>query len=336
MVQNKKPREDPKSEFNLHGIKKIPAEFNGMSGTGICRHLHILSTFRNKIVRNKFFELSELYKFISAWSLKYKSPLDADSNSKMASEPQTKTEVFELLYLFGMFYLQVFPEKMLGFLNHCSYLTTCSKTYHVPGLLHLDSALRELYITNPEWNWSQDHYEVIDVRTAFANDDSVKMSKVKENKAVNKSKYDARGLQPQAGNQSYSRGHSFRGQGVAMVIPIRPVWGKNVTVSTGEIVQIRIVDVNISTTVERQDTMPLIALSYTVHDLDPQLKKKKKKSILNHIRKYPVKNNLWYSLLFDSQFEVESLHKVVKESRQVEFVSENKLIMKSMACVYLI
>ena len=39
---------------------------------------------------------------------------------------------------------------------------------------------------------------------AFANDDSVKMSKVKENKAVNKSKYDARGPQSQAGNQSYS------------------------------------------------------------------------------------------------------------------------------------
>ena len=212
-LQNKKPKEDPKSEFNLHGIKKIPAEFNGMSGMGICRHLRISLAFRNKIAQNEFFELSEQYKFISAQSLRYKSPLDAESSSKKASEPETKTEVFELLYLFGMFYLQVFLEKMLGFIDHCSYLTTCSKTYHVPGLLHLDSALRELYITNPEWNWSQDHYEVIDVHTAFAQDDSVKMSKVKENKAGSKSKYDACGPQSQTGNQSYSRGHSFCGRG---------------------------------------------------------------------------------------------------------------------------
>ena len=212
-VQRKKPKEDPKSEFTLQGIKKIPAEFNGMSGKGIRRHLRISATFRNKIARNEFFELAELYKFISAKSLRYKSPLDTESSARKANEPQTKTEVFELLYLFGMFYLQVFPEKMLGFLDHCSYLTTCSKTYHVPGLLRLDSALRELYITNPEWNWSQDHYEVIDVRTAFANDDSVKMSKVKDNKQAGKSKYEVRGQQFSTGNPSYSRGRASRGRG---------------------------------------------------------------------------------------------------------------------------
>ena len=65
-----------------------------------------------------------------------------------------------MLYSFGQYYLQYFPEKAAAFLEYLWYLTTYASEFTVQGLLKLDNELRRLYVLNPEWNWEQSRYEI--------------------------------------------------------------------------------------------------------------------------------------------------------------------------------
>ena len=89
------------------------------------------------------------------------------------TELQCKYEIFELLYLFGMYYLQCYPEKYATlFLDYCSFLTVVSKDRTVSEMLQLDTVLHGYYVANPEINWSQDNFEVIDIKTNFLHEGS--------------------------------------------------------------------------------------------------------------------------------------------------------------------
>ena len=114
-------KDEQRSEFDAYGIKKVSPEFFGMRGEGLHRHLKVDKSYPNKIAKNEFFKLDQLSKFI-AMRRPSKSP--GDEVKEQFSIP----EIFECLFLFGMFYLQIYPEKTMGFLNYCSHLSTCART----------------------------------------------------------------------------------------------------------------------------------------------------------------------------------------------------------------
>ena len=64
-------------------------------------------------------------------------------------EQHSTPEIFECLYLFGMFYLQIYLEKTISFLDYCSHLSVCTHTSLPDGLLKNDTELQGWYVSYP-------------------------------------------------------------------------------------------------------------------------------------------------------------------------------------------
>ena len=167
-----------------------------MHGEGLRRHLRVDKNTRNKIVKNKFFKLNYLAKFLIT---RRSTQASGDETSK---DTWSIPDLFECLYLFGMYYLQAYPEKTLGFLDYCSTLSGYARFCSPEGLLCVDVELRGWYVAHPEHNWSQDNFEVIDIKIELAGDESV------GRKISNRGGGTSGRAAPQMqGSQGMSRGH---------------------------------------------------------------------------------------------------------------------------------
>ena len=118
-------------------------------------HSQIPNEIVNHIANNKFFDLQEMF---SGEELTTAS--SSGTKAKTVKPITKKSEIFFLLYTFGMYYLQRFPHKAAGFLEYLAYLTKFGAPFNVPGLLKLDSALRVHYIKHPDWNWDQNNFTI--------------------------------------------------------------------------------------------------------------------------------------------------------------------------------
>ena len=61
----------------------------------------------------------------------------------------------------------------MGFLDYCSHLSVCAHTSSPDGFLKIDAELWGWYVSHLENNWSQDNFEVIDIKTELAGDESL-------------------------------------------------------------------------------------------------------------------------------------------------------------------
>ena len=167
-VKAKHRKKEKQSEFDGYGIKKTPPEYFGIRGDGLYRHLKVYRNYHNKIVCSQFFKLDQLIKFVSGHQLARAS--DEDPAKEVHSIP----DLFECLFLFSMFYLQLYPEKMLGFLDYCAHLSNYAHFCSPGGLVKIDAELHGWYVDHPENNWSQDNFEIVNIKTELAEEDSVK------------------------------------------------------------------------------------------------------------------------------------------------------------------
>ena len=157
------------NEFHLDGHKKVTEPFTGADFTGLIMQNSIPPDIRNSITKDKFFEIYKLYKCDKVISTVLSAPslgapgvtITATTTSGASGkDPTTKSEIFYLLYQFGMFYLQLYPAKIAGFLEYLGFLTKEAKDFNVASLLRLDNAIRSQYINHPDWNWDQSHTEI--------------------------------------------------------------------------------------------------------------------------------------------------------------------------------
>ena len=154
----KKKKKSMQSElFTLDSELKSPAQYQGMDMSNLVMHSQIPNDIFAKIATNKFFDLQELFSGAELSTANANGYKTKNVNAKPISK---KSEIFYLLYTFGMYYLQLFPQKAAGFLEYLAYLTKFGAPFNVPGLLKLDSALRVHYIKHPEWNWDQNNVTI--------------------------------------------------------------------------------------------------------------------------------------------------------------------------------
>ena len=154
----KKKKKSTQSElFTLDGELKSPAEYQGMDMSNLIMHSQIPNDIIAKIASNKFFDLQEMFSGEELTTANTNGYKTKNVNAKPISK---KSEIFYLLYTFGMYYLQLFPQKAAGFLEYLAYLTKFGAPFNVLGLLKLDSALRVHYIKHPEWNWDQNNFTI--------------------------------------------------------------------------------------------------------------------------------------------------------------------------------
>ena len=81
------------------------------------------------------------------------------SEEPLPDDIVSKLQVFNRLFLFGHYYLQKYPEKMLGYLDYLMFLMEYFTKLNVKGLVMLDHLMREDFATNSDWNWSQHQSE---------------------------------------------------------------------------------------------------------------------------------------------------------------------------------
>ena len=178
--KRKKAKRDkqPSEFFDRDGAMFKPAPYKGMRVQGLVWPAKILPKMCNEIASDVFFPLEELAKVglarrkSSAISFHVKTggaqQIFTCTNEPDQAELKTKSEIFKALYLFGMCYLQVYPEKTVSFLEYLYLLTKMNNKLNVDGMLQLDYDLRTLFLSHPHWIWSQKHPEAYLITTEIS------------------------------------------------------------------------------------------------------------------------------------------------------------------------
>ena len=117
-------RRKVESEFNLNGSLVTCAEYKGMSFDGLTYHNAVKNIMRQKIMRDEVFDLEKIYA-VSEHAEEYRQSVFDLQSSNTPAKLTIKTipEFFEALYLFGIFYLQKYPEKTASFLEYALYIS---------------------------------------------------------------------------------------------------------------------------------------------------------------------------------------------------------------------
>ena len=161
---------EEKSEVTVDGVKKVPAEYCGTNMEGLVMHSSVPVKVRNMIAKNEFLELSRMFNSEETVAANIGGfTIMSAANNKSITK---KSEVFYLLYQFGQYYLQVFPEKAIAFLEYLGFLTKYAASFSVQGLIKLDSALRTQYTAHPVWNWDQSRIQINRIYDLIARDQS--------------------------------------------------------------------------------------------------------------------------------------------------------------------
>ena len=167
----KRSRQDhDKCEFNTEGLKTIPAEYSGMNINGLVLFNQVRPSIRKSIAKGEFFELNKMYTGTELTSTRVGNMVFTQETKDVPKEITQKSEIFFLLYQFGQFYLQIYPEKTVGFLEYLSFLTKMCDKMSFSALLELDSALRKEYISHPQWNWDQTNGIIDQIYNYYARD----------------------------------------------------------------------------------------------------------------------------------------------------------------------
>ena len=171
-------------EFNEDGSLATPAQYEGMNFSGMTYHEKVSDYIRQKIMRNQHFDIKEMLNESDFVDL-----LTGLTRQTSISKP----EIFECLYIFGMYYLQKYPGKTAGFLEYLVFLQHQAVYLTAPGLVKLESSLRRHYLANPSWNWTQDHPKLNKVWDEIrSNPNYVKFNPMSPT-PLNKARIDTRG-----------------------------------------------------------------------------------------------------------------------------------------------
>ena len=148
------------SEFNLNGSLVTCAEYKGMTFDGLTYHNAVKNIMRQKIMLDEVFDLEKIYA-VSEHADEYRQSSAFNlQSSNMPAKLTIKTipEFFEALYLFGIFYLQKYPEKTASFLEYVLYMQCMTTTLWLLGLTRLDNQFRAQFVMHPDWSWARDKF----------------------------------------------------------------------------------------------------------------------------------------------------------------------------------
>ena len=182
----KKPRME-KREFDIDGSKLVPAKYTEMNLEGLINIAAVDMRSREMIAKNEFFELFLLMR-TDDFDHTVSRRTSGDSEDKealaqvKAQQPKTRPELFQLLYAFGQYYLQCYPEKTAAFLEYMGFLSKYGQIYSVPILVKLENSIRRFYVQHPQLNWDITRPET----QRMVRDADLEQSKLNAQKTTNK------------------------------------------------------------------------------------------------------------------------------------------------------
>ena len=215
-VPLEKKQQEEKSEFNLEGIKIVLAKYEGMNMEGLLVHNAVDMRCREMIVKDQFFELRQLHRFQELSFSQHNIVPDMPSREAClltvavpmkAAGPSMHPELFQLLYEFGQFYLQVYLAKATAFLEYLAFITKYGIVFSVPVLVNLDNNIRRFYVQRPHLNWDVTRVEV----QRMVKDAEIEMQDKYANTGASKSTTAANN--PQQNSQTPRQGGGHSGSG---------------------------------------------------------------------------------------------------------------------------
>ena len=161
MASKKKDTEEPanKCEFAFSGAKIITVQYEQMLCDGIQYCMDIKPSVRDSIGRDEFVSLGKLLHDTAEGVNLYVDMKSANYMTRNVPPPpddiRSLVELLQRLFLFGSYYLQLYPQKTVSFLDYMLFLIDYSDTLTVEGLSTVDHYMRQQFATHPEWSWSQ-------------------------------------------------------------------------------------------------------------------------------------------------------------------------------------
>ena len=231
------PPPPPKSEFSNTGELILSVPCNGFTIDGLRFGRQVPRVIRDKIISNQHLSLEKLVTDPIIYAEKLAARKDKEKklelgrpgystmNMPKSEEPlpddiATKLQIFNRLFLFGHYYLQKFPEKMLGFFDYLMFLMEMSGKLNVRGLVVLDHLMREDFAAHPEWNWTQNRSESQFITTRVLSEPSYLLSQ-DWRQSSHQNNYRGQNNQNSQGRGSYRGGQNSWGGGAAHLL-LRP------------------------------------------------------------------------------------------------------------------
>ena len=160
------------SEFDSDGaLVKIP-KYEGQNLHGLVLFKRVSADIQQLIGQNKFFPLEKMYTGDEITTSQIGHVTVTTTTKNVPKKITNKSELFYLLYNFGQYYLQLYPEKASSFLEYCAFLTKICDDFTAQSLVELDNLIRKEYVTHPQWNWDQTNAVIDKLYMYFAREKS--------------------------------------------------------------------------------------------------------------------------------------------------------------------
>ena len=160
------------SEFDSDGaLVKIP-KYEGQNLHGLVLFKRVSADIQQLIGQNKFFPLEKMYTGDEITTSQIGHVTVTTTTKNVPKKITNKSELFYLLYNFGQYYLQLYPEKASSFLEYCAFLTKICDDFTAQSLVELDNLIRKEYVTHPQWNWDQTNAVIDKLYLYFAREKS--------------------------------------------------------------------------------------------------------------------------------------------------------------------
>ena len=160
------------SEFDPDGVLLNVPKYEGQNLHGLVLFKRVSDDIRRLIGRNEFFPLEKMYTGEEITTSQIGHVTVTTTTKNVPKKITNKSELFYLLYNFGQYYLQLYPEKASSFLEYCAFLTKICDDFTAQSLVELDNQIRKEYVIHPQWNWDQSNAVIDKIFTYFQRDKS--------------------------------------------------------------------------------------------------------------------------------------------------------------------
>ena len=143
------------SEFDDEGaLIKIP-KYEGQNLHGLVLFKCVSAEIQHLIGKNEFFPLEKMNTGEEITTSQLVHVTVTTTTKNVPKRITNKSELFYLLYNFGQYYLQLYPEKASSFLEYCAFSTKICDDFTAQSLVELDNQICKEYVIHPHGNWDQ-------------------------------------------------------------------------------------------------------------------------------------------------------------------------------------
>ena len=171
-----------RSEFTFNGTYIHPVDYSGQEVDWVTYAWDVKHNIRDRISERDFVGLNSmlqdtrnLVNLQNMERVKRHNGRYLSMNVPIPYSIRLYLEAFHNLFLFVLYYLQVYPTKMCSFFDYLLFLMEMTKSLTIQGIVTLDHWMQQDFVVHPEWNWAQHRPETSCTINRVTMDDDLKV-----------------------------------------------------------------------------------------------------------------------------------------------------------------